>query len=426
MEVQTSTEPKPSLRERLSSTIGALQHRNYRFYFFGLLISVTGFQMLIVLQAWLVWDITGEYSSLAYLGIVMAAPTVILNLFGGVVADRFDQRILIMLVQGTIGVLLAILATLVFFDIAGLSHVLVLSFLIAGVQSFDNPARQALYPHLIDRKDLMNAVALNAIVWQGTRVVGPLIAGLLIKYTDAGIALYLAAATFGFMVAAMIAINVPPIARAKAGNVLQSMGEGIGFVIHNRIFAFLIGMTFLNSFFGMSYVFLLPVFATEILDKGPEGLGEMHAVSGAGALVMAFVAAAMSKSRRKGYFLIIGAVLFGVSLILFAYSTNYYWSLAMLFLGGAAVTFYMVMVQTTLQALVPDHLRGRVFSNYSLTWSLLPLGAFQAGLVAGWVNPEFAIALGGVVVASFALVVALLSNQIRTMGAATQQAMDHA
>ncbi len=426
MEVQDHMKAKPSLKERLSSAVAALHHRNYRFYFFGLLVSVTGFQMLIVLQAWLVWDLTGEYSSLAYLGIVMAAPTVILNLFGGVVADRFDQRILIMIVQGMIGVLLAILATLVFFEIAGLGHVLLLSFLIAGVQSFDNPARQALYPHLIDRKDLMNAVALNAIVWQGTRVIGPLIAGLLIKYSDAGIALYFAAGTFGVMVMAMAAIHVPPIVRAKAGNVLQSMGEGIGYVIHNRVFAFLIGMTFLNSFFGMSYVFLLPVFATDVLKVGPDGLGEMHAVSGAGALVMAVVAATLSKSRRKGYLLILGAITFGISIILFAYSTNYYWSLAMLFLGGAAVTFYMVMVQTTLQALVPDHLRGRVFSIYSLTWSLLPLGAFQAGLVAGWVDPKFAIALGGVVVAAFALIVALLSNQIRTMGVATQQAMDPA
>ena len=224
----------------------------------------------------------------------------------------------------------------------------------------------------------------------------------------------------------MIAINVLPITRAKTGNVLQSMGEGIRFVAHNRIFAFLIGMTFLNSFFGMSFILLLPVYATDILKVGSEGLGTMHAVSGVGAVVMAVAAAALSKSRQKGYFLIAGAVIFGVSLIFFAYSTNYAWSLTMLFVGGAAVTFYMVMVQTTLQALVPDHLRGRVFSIYSLTWSLLPLGALQAGLVADWVSPEFAIAFGGVVVASFALVVAVVSQRVRTMGSATQQARDFA
>ena len=188
--------------------------------------------------------------------------------------------------------------------------------------------------------------------------------------------------------------------------------------------AFLIGMTFLNSFFGMSYIILLPIYATDILDVGPEGLGNMYAAGGIGAFAIVAIAAALSKSPHKGLFLTIGAVVFGISIILFAYSTNYYWSLLMLFVGGAASTFYMVLVQTTLQALVPDNIRGRVFSIYSLTWSLLPLGALQAGLVADWINPEFAIALGGVIVASVALIVVLTSHQVRSMGAATQQALE--
>ena len=424
MEASTITEPRPTLRERLSTSIAALKHRNYRLYFFGLLLSVTGFQMLMVIQGWLVWDITGSRASLAYLGGVMAAPTVILNLYGGVVADRFDQRYLIMIVQGTIGALLAILATLVFLDMADLWHILLMSFLIAGVQSFDNPARQALYPHLIDRKDLMNAVALNAIVWQGTRVIGPLVAGAMIATVGAGVALYVAATGFAIMVAAMIAIQVPPIARAKAGNVIQNLSEGLRFVVHNRIFAFLIGMTFLNSFFGMSYVILLPIFATDILDKGSEGLGVMHAASGVGSVLMAVVAAVLSKSIRKGLFLTAGAVVFGCSLVLFAYSSNYAWSLILLFVGGGAVTFYMVMVQTTLQVLVPDQLRGRVFSIYSLTWSLLPLGGLQAGIVAELLDERIAIALGGMIVALFSIVVFLVSGKVRGMGITTQQALE--
>ena len=429
MDNKTVLHPKLSTFGRVLTAVSALQHRNYRLYFFGLLISVTGFQMLLVIQGWLVWDITGDPSSLAFLGGVTAAPTIILNLLGGVVADRFNQRYLIMIVQGVIGLLLFALATLVYLDTAGLLvlklwHILLLSFLIAGTQSFDNPARQALYPHLINRKDLMNAVALNSVIWQLTRVIGPVLAGALIATAGAEIALYIAAGTFGCMVIAMIAINVPPIERAKAGNVLRSIGEGIGFVVHNHIFAFLIGMTFLNSFFGMSYIILLPIYATDILDVGPEGLGNMHAVGGIGAVAIIAIAAALSKSQRKGFYLIAGAMVFGISIILFAYSTNYYLSLLMLFVGGAAATFYMVLTQTTLQALVPDNIRGRVFSIYSLTWSLLPLGAFQAGLIADWINPQFAIALGGSIVALVALIVILTSHRIRTMGAATQQALE--
>ena len=425
MDVQTTPRQKMTLKERLATVTSALQHRNYRLYFTGLLFSVTGFQMLLVIQGWLIWDITGDPKALAYLGGVTAVPTVVLNLYGGVIADRLDQRILIIVVSISIGVFLVAMGTLVSLDMANLWNLLLLSFLIAGAQAFDNPARQALYPHLIARKDLMNAVALNSIVWQGTRVVGPLVAGALIASVGAGPALFLGAVGFAGMVAAMAAVRVPPIARSARGSMVHNLIEGISYVMKNQIFAVLIGLTFLNSFFGMSFVILLPIFATEVLNVGPEGLGEMHAAAGVGAIVMAFVAAAMSKSRNKGLWLVGGAVLFGAAIIVFALSSNYKLSLAALAVSGAATTFYMVMVQTSLQALVPDQLRGRVFSIFSLTWSMLPLGALQAGLVADWVSPEFAVALGGGVVAVVAVSVLLL-QQVRVVGITTQRALEEA
>ena len=423
MEARTTTQRSLTLKERLASVTAALHHRNYRLYFTGLLFSVTGFQMLLVVQGWLIWEITGDAAALALLGGVSAAPTIILVLFGGVVADRFDQRYLILLVSIAIGVLLAVMATFTILGMANLWNILLLAFFIAGAQAFDNPARQALYPHLIARKDLMNAVALNSIVWQGTRVVGPLIAGVLISRAGAGPALYVASAGFACMAVAMFAVRVPPIARAARGSMVQNLVEGIGYVVRNQIFTVLILLTFLNSFFGMSFVILLPIFATDILRVGPEGLGEMHAAAGVGAVVMALVAAAMSKSRNKGLFLVGGAAVFGLTLVVFAYSTNYALSLFALFIGGAAATFYMVMVQTSLQALVPDHLRGRVFSIYSMTWSMLPLGGMQAGLIADWITPQFAVALGGVVIAVIA-VAALLLQQVRSVGITTQRALE--
>ena len=425
MEAQTTPQRKPALKERLATVASALQHRNYRLYFIGLLFSVTGFQMLLVIQGWLIWDITGDPKALAYLGGVTAVPTVLLNLYGGVIADRFDQRLLIIMVSAIIAVLLLVMGMLVAMEMANLWNLLLLSFLIAGSQAFDNPARQALYPHLIARKDLMNAVALNSIVWQGTRVVGPLLAGALIASVGSAPALFLATAGFIGMVTAMTLVRVPPIPRAAHGGMMQNLIEGIGFVVGNRIFAALIGLTFLNSFFGMSFIILLPIFATDILNVGPEGLGEMHSVAGVGAIVMALVAAAMSKSRNKGLWLVGGAVVFGASVVVFSVSTNYLLSLGVLFIGGAATTFYMVMVQTSLQALVPDQLRGRVFSIFSLTWSLLPLGGLQAGLVADWISPQFAVGLGGGVVAVVAALMLLL-HQVRIVGVTTQEALERA
>ena len=425
MDVQATPQEKPTFKERLAVVTSALQHRNYRLYFTGLLFSVTGFQMLLVIQGWLIWDITGDPKALAYLGGVTAVPTVFLNLYGGVIADRLDQRLLIMIVSVTIGLLLVVMGLLVSLDMANLWNLLLLSFLIAGAQAFDNPARQALYPHLIARKDLMNAVALNSIVWQGTRVVGPFIAGVMIASVGAGPALFLGAVGFAGMVAAMAALRVPPIARAAHGSMVHNLIEGISYVVKNQIFAVLIGLTFLNSFFGMSFIILLPIFATDVFKVGPEGLGQMHAVAGVGAIMMALVAAAMSGSRNKGVLLVGGAVVFGGSIMVFALSTNYTIALAALFVSGAATTFYMVMVQTSLQAMVPDHLRGRVFSIYSLTWSLLPLGALQAGLVANWMGPEFAVALGGGAVAVVAVFVLLL-HKVRIVGITTQQALERA
>ena len=227
MDVQATPQEKPTFKERLAVVTSALQHRNYRLYFTGLLFSVTGFQMLLVIQGWLIWDITGDPKALAYLGGVTAVPTVFLNLYGGVIADRLDQRLLIMIVSVTIGLLLVVMGLLVSLDMVNLWNLLFLSFLIAGAQAFDNPARQALYPHLIARKDLMNAVALNSIVWQGTRVVGPFIAGVMIASVGAGPALFLGAVGFAGMVAAMAALRVPPIARAAHGSMVNNLIEGI-------------------------------------------------------------------------------------------------------------------------------------------------------------------------------------------------------
>jgi MFS family permease len=180
-------------------------------------------------------------------------------------------------------------------------------------------------------------------------------------------------------------------------------------------------MTFFNSFFGMSYIFLLPIFATEVLGVGPEGYGYLSAVPGAGALGMTFVAASLGNTRWKGPLLIGGASVFGLTLIAFAFSTSYPLSLALMFLGGASSTLYMVLVMTTLQARVPDRLRGRVMGIYGMTWSLLPLGALQAGLVADRFGAPVAVAIGGAAVAVFALVLAVSNGQIRGLGISQTQ-----
>ena len=211
----------------------------------------------------------------------------------------------------------------------------------------------------------------------------------------------------------MVRIRVAPIERNRSEGVFTNMLEGITFISRNGLFAFLI---------GMSYIFLLPIFAKDILDVGPQGLGMMQAVPGVGALAMTFVAAALGNTRWKGPLLIGSAAAFGLLLVAFAYSTSYLLSLGILLLAGSCSTLYMVLVMTTLQGSVPDELRGRVMGIYGMTWSLLPLGAVQAGFIADLVSAEFAVALGGAAVAAFAVGVAAASRRIRRLGAAEPSA----
>ena len=399
-----------------TQAFSALRYRDFRLYWSGLLVSVGGYQMVMVAQGWLIYDLTGEAKFLGFLGLVTALPTIILNLYGGVVADRVNQVRLIQATQGASALFMGLLATLVLLDVVEVWHVLVIALFSGSLLAFDSPSRMALFPHLIERKALMNAIALNSLVWQGTRIVGPTLAGFLIAVSGLASPFYLAGICFLAMVLAMRAIHPPSIPRSQAGKVLQDLAEGARFIRGNGLFTFLIGLTFFNSFFGMSYMMLLPVFAKDILEVGALGLGFLMGVSGVGAVLVLVLVATRADSQHKGFFLIGGAVLFGVLLIAFALSRSYPLSLFILFLAGGSSTLYMIMVQTTLQTQVPDRLRGRVMGIYGMTWSLLPLGAMQSGFLADLVSAPFAVGLGGAAVALFTLGVAVFNSRIRRMG----------
>ena len=183
---------------------------------------------------------------------------------------------------------------------------------------------------------------------------------------------------------------------------------------------FLIGMTFFNSMFGMSYVFLFPVFAKDIFDAGTSGLGFLSAATGIGALLGTVFTASLGNFQRKGWLLLVGAVLFGVFLILFALTSFLFASfplaMGLIFLAGASTSTYMITVMSTLQTLVPDELRGRVMGIYGMTWSLLPLGAMQAGTIAELTSAPLAVALGGSAVILFAVGMAVTNRQVRNLG----------
>ena len=398
----------------------ALRHSSFRRFWMGMVASVLGFQIMTVAQGWLIYILTDSKIALGLVGLAAGLPAIALNLFGGVIADKVNQRRLLIATQTTSSMVMLALAILTLTGLVEPWHIITSAFLIGSVQAFDTPTRQSLFPHLIDREDMLNAVALNSMVWQGTRVIGPAIGGVIIG-TRLGVAPGFFAPFLGFlMMAVMIAtLRLPPIQRAEGASFFHDMAQGINFVRTNTIFAFLISMTFFNSIFGMSYIFILPVFARDIFEVGSTGLGVLHAASGFGALLGTLITASLGNFQRKGWLILGGAVLFGTFLILFAVTGSLFkffpLSLVFIFCAGVSTSIYMITIMSTLQLMVPNELRGRVMGIYGMTWSLLPVGAMQAGAIAEYTSAPLAVAIGGAAVIFFAIVMGLSIRQVRTL-----------
>ena len=363
-------------------------------------------------------ELTGDVRFLGYMTTALAVPATGLNLIGGMLADKVDGKRLLGLTQFTMGLAVGILALLTALEIVKPWHVLGAAFLIGIAQAFDNPVRQAIFPRLIPRDALSSAVALNSAVWTGTRIYAPFIAGVIIGRADIAPALFVSAA--GFVVLGLISQTLNVVRPQTTGEgVLGEMAMGFRFIVKEPIFFILIGMTFAFAAFGMSYVFLMPVFADDVLEVGAEKIGYLMGAAGVGALMGIAIGANLSKSRHKGWLLLGGGTLFGIFLIIFAVISDlelYVPSMAVLFLGDMSLSIYLMLMLTTLQEMVPDHLRGRVMEIFSITWSLVPLGALVSSQIAHYQGAPIAVGIGGGAVAACALGVGLFTHHIRDLG----------
>ena len=268
-----------------------LHYRGFRLYWFGHLIAVAGHQMVILAQGWLAWELTRSEYVLGALGLVAAAPAVALTLFGGAAADKLELRRFLMLLQHVTALLLFAIATLVVTGWVRVWHVFAVAFIHGGIQAFDHPARQALFPHLLDRSHLMNAVSLNSMIWPGTRIFGPALAGYIISYvawytgaplSGAGAAYYVAAATYFAFGLLLLPVRVPVVERTGGGSFIHTLLGGLSFVWTRKLFRSLIGLNYLDIFFLASHTALLPVFADVVFRGGGTTLGNLYVARLAG------------------------------------------------------------------------------------------------------------------------------------------------
>ncbi|MEC8911807.1 MAG: MFS transporter [Chloroflexota bacterium] len=425
--------PQGSTTRVLTRLLGpAMAFPSYRVFWFGTLASVCGFQVLNFAQFWVVHRLTGDPLFLGWVGLANAVPAIVLNLFGGVLADRVERRKLIAVTQTVNGFIILVLAAVTFTGIVQAWHVILLAFFAGAVNAFDQPARMALYPILIDRSVMMNAVSLNSAIWTGTRIIAPALAGLIITVVGEGFSFLLSAIGFFILAMVVVRLKVPDgvkperLQRKSRSDLL----EGIKFILGNSIFTFLIAITFFNSFFGMSVIPMMPVFAVDILKVGADGQGVMMGVGGVGAFAMTLVLGRMGNLRYRGMMIVVGSAVFGLALALLAISSkqlgNYPLAVFFMFVMGAFSSVYMISIMSSLQLMVPDHMRGRVMGFYGMTWSIMPLGAMYTGALAkvfadAGEGVPFAVAIGGILVTLFAVGPVVMSKGIRSLDAIIEE-----
>ena len=403
--------------------LGALAYSNFRSYWFSAITFVMGWQILRIVLAWEGYELTSSATFLGLLGLAMGLGTVSVNLIGGVAADRVNRKLLLLGTQVGMTITVAFLMALTFVNALEPWHLLAASACIGVIQGIDQPTRTAIIPALIpDRRHLMNALALGSSVWQGTRIFGPGLGGVLIRIF--GSAITFGAVTVGFLggTLLLLAVRIPGLER-QPGNVFKELVEGLVYIGRRNLFASLIALTFVDSFFGVAYIQVMPIFAKDILAIGPDGMGALLGASAAGSLLGTGLAAFYVRGRWPLLLLLGGGGLFGVMIIVFGFSTWLWLSLGALFLSGTFNSISQITNLTILQSAVPEELRGRVMGVFSLTYSLIPLGGLQVGLLAEELGAPTAVAIGGAITVVFAIALALRASFARSVRVAVRASM---
>ncbi|HUI83325.1 MAG TPA: MFS transporter [Candidatus Binatia bacterium] len=382
---------------KLALAVRALRHRNFQLFFAGQLISLIGTWMQTVAQAWLVYRMTNSAFLLGVVGFAGQIPVFLMAPGGGIVADRHNRQHVVVATQTSSMILAAILAALTLSGRVQVWHIMVLAAGMGVVNAFDIPARQAFLMDMVGREDLMNAIALNSSMFNGARIIGPAVAGILVASIGEGWCFFANAVSYIAVIAGLLMMRIQhPANLANQGSPLENLLEGFAFARNTAPIRAILLLLGLVSFVGMPYAVLMPVFADQILHGGARGLGILMGATGIGALLGAASLAARVGVRGLGRLIAFCAGGFGLSLILFSFSRFFWLSTLLLLPVGFFMMVQMASSNTLIQAMVPDQLRGRILAVYSMMFmGMAPFGALSAGAVAHRLGAPWTVALGG-------------------------------
>ncbi len=407
------------MEARLHPILSAFRHRNYRLFFGGQLISLTGTWMQSAAQAWLVSQLTDSALLLGLVAFAGQIPVFLLAPLGGSTADRMSRRRILLSVQ-LVGMVLAFaLAALTLSGQVQVWHIFIFAALSGVTGAFDIPARQVFVVELVGKEDLLNAIALNSSVFNIARILGPTLAGVIVATAGEGWCFFANGMSYLAVITGLLAMRIAPRAStAHRGSVLAQITEGFCFIGGNRPIRALLLLLGLSSLMGMPFTVLMPVFAEQILHTGAQGLGILMAASGIGALAGALSLAARRGVQGLGRWVAIASFGFGISLILFSLSRSFWLSAALFIPVGLFMLVQMAASNTLIQVMVPDRLRGRVMAVYSMMFmGMTPLGALLAGALAHPWGAPLTVAAGGMACIAGAVLFAqrlpILRNEAR-------------
>ncbi len=407
------------LRRSVARTFGSLRYRNFRLLWTGNIATQAGYWMFGVAQGWLVLDMEQSNPAL-WLGVVGFAnglPLLLFSLFGGVLADRFDRKKLLLTYQICSTTFITIFAVLVTFHLVQIWHVLVIAFLFGSMMSLNIPLRQALVASLVEREDLLNATALNSVGFNSMRVIGPSLAGVLISTIGTLGVFWLMVVCYIWAMLWIVQMQIPPHEHTAhhERSPLRNLVDGLHFIRRDVNVLSLMLLSAIPTFFALPYLQLVPLFARIIFQVGATGLGLMEGAVGLGALLASLIVATLGAVRRKGILLVGVTIAYAALVALFGISPSFPLSLFILFISGIAWSMLGSLGSTLVQITTPDEYRGRVFSVLSLTFGMQPLGNLLIGSLAEALGAPIAVAIGGSLGALSSLLLAWRNPRIRKM-----------
>ncbi len=399
-----SQTPAPAGKGRVAAIFSALKHRNFQLFFSGQIISLVGTWMQTVAEAWLVYRLTGSSVLLGVLGFVSQIPIFLLSPLAGLAADRWPRHRVVIATQVSSMVLAFTLAALTLTGRIRVWEIITLATLLGMVNAFDVPARQSFLIEMVGREDVLNAIALNSSMYNGARVAGPAVAGILVAIVGEGWCFLLNGLSYLAVIAGLLMMRLPKMQSMHDGTApMEKLREGFRFVRHTKPIRMLLVLLALVSFFALPFSVLMPVFASHILGGGASAYGWLMGMVGLGAMFGALAIAMRQQLRGLGNVVAYAAIGLGISLMTFSASRWYLVSLAALVFAGFTMMMQFTATNTLIQAMVPDQLRGRVMSIYTMMFlGMMPIGSLLAGTIADHIGAPITVGLGGLV--SFAAV----------------------